>query len=220
MFFDSVNEIKKIASNIGTSVFVVPHNTKVEIKGALVLEPGSNKTISIDLVREIMMRLNVRQTNEQYVLIRPAEALSEEAGNALLKRLEEPSEKVHFVLITDSPSALLETILSRAMVYFLRETSESRNQISAPENIKTMAKKLMVAKPNELVSVAEEITKKKTGGREYALDVVGVAVEMLYKSYFITNREIFLQKLPRFLELYENLLKNGHIKLHLVADLI
>lgn len=220
MFFDEISEIKKIATKTGTAVFVVPSDVKVEIKNALVLKPEAKKTITIEQVREMMTRLNVRQTSEQYVIIRPAEMLGEEAGNALLKRLEEPGEMVHFVLVTEAPSALLTTILSRAAVYFLRDDTKTQSEIKAPEKIKEVAKRLMAAKPSELVPLADELTKKKDGTRAYVLEVVGTAVEMLYKSYFITEKEVFLKKLPRFLQLYENLAKNGHIKLHLVADLI
>ena len=76
------------------------------------------------------------------------------------------------------------------------------------------------AKPVDLPGIAEEITKKKEGARTRALAIVGTAIEMLYKSYYITGKEVFLKKLPKFLALYDGLYRNGHVKLHLVADLI
>ena len=93
------------------------------------------------------------------------------------------------------------------------------NTISAEKHDLELAKKLMVAKDSDLIQIAEEISKKKTGARRDALKIVGLTIEMLYKSYFITNKEVFIKKLPRFLKLYENLEQNGHIKLHFVADL-
>ena len=143
--------------------------------------------------------------------------LGEEAANALLKSLEEPGDKVHFVLVTDAPSVLLPTILSRASVYMLRRGPD--DGIKADDKVKDVAKRLLVAKGADLVSIAEEIAKKKDGVRAYALSVVGVAIEMLYKSYFITGKEAFLKKLPKFLETYEALARNGHIKLQIVAGL-
>jgi hypothetical protein len=50
--------------------------------------------------------------------------------------------------------------------------------------------------------------------------VLGVTIEMLYKSYFKTKNQVFVKKIPKFLEAYSNIEKNGHLKLHLVADLI
>lgn len=218
MFFDEASQVEKIASQVGTAIFVMPDTAKVEIKNALMLVPEEKATITIEQVREVLARLNVRQTSEQYIIVRPVEMLGEEAANALLKSLEEPGERVHFVLITSEPSAILPTIRSRAAMYFLRTPVD--NGISADEKIKTIAKKLMVAKPADLPALAEEITKKKDGVRTYALAVVGTTIEMLYKSYLITGKMAFLKKLPAFLACYENIQKNGHIKLHLVADLV
>lgn len=219
MFFESPEEIAKIAGRTGCAVFVVPEKTTIQIRGATILEPEERTTITIEQVRDLIMGLAVKQTAERYVVIRPAEALSEEAANALLKTLEEPKDKVHFVLVTSEPSRLLPTVLSRAAVYFLRRENILAEGILADEKIKTLAKKLMVARPADLPGLAEEITKKKDGVRAYTLAILAAAIEMLYKTYFITGKAIFVEKLPKFLTAYENIDRNGHIKLHLVADL-
>lgn len=220
MFFDSVNEIEKIALKNGCSVFVLPDREKIKIKNAIVLKPEDKTTITIEQVKEILGKLSVKQTSDLFVLIRPADALGEEAANALLKNLEEPKQRVHFVLITEEPSRLLATILSRSAVYFLRLNREDEEEIHADKKVIDLAKKLVVAKPQELISLAEELTKKKDGAREYVLTVLATAIEILYKSYYKTGKKVFLTKLPRFLKTYENIEKNGHIKLHLIADLI
>lgn len=220
MFFDSVNEIEKIALKNGCSVFVLPDREKIKIKNAIVLKPEDKTTITIEQVKEILGKLSVKQTSDLFVLIRPADALGEEAANALLKNLEEPKQRVHFVLITEEPSRLLATILSRSAVYFLRLNREDEEEIHADKKVMDLAKKLVVAKPQELISLAEELTKKKDGAREYVLMVLATAIEILYKSYYKTGKKVFLTKLPRFLKTYENIEKNGHIKLHLIADLI
>ena len=218
MFFDDIAKIPEIAQKTGAAVFVVPRNVAVEIPGALVLKPEGKSVISIEQVQDMIRLLAVKQVVEQYIIIRPAEAMSVESANAFLKNLEEPQDKVHFVLITDAPSALLPTILSRAQVYFYR-TEANFQKIEADEKIKTMAKKMMTARASELVGLVEEISKKKEGTRAYAMEVVGVAIEMLYKSYFLTRKEAFLLKLQKFLKLYEALEKNGHIKLQIVGNL-
>ena len=217
MFFDKISEIERIAAKCGTAVFVVPKGMEVEIENAIVLKPEDKSVITIEQVRIVMGRLSMKQTREQYVVVRPADLLNDEAANALLKNLEEPREKVHFVLVTEKPSELLPTILSRAAVYFLRVRDDGG--IVADEKTKALAKRLMVAKGADLVAVAEEITKKKDGVRARALEVVGVTIEMLYKTYFITGKEVFVEKIPKFLTVYENISRNGHVKLHLVADL-
>lgn len=220
MFFESPEEILEIAGRQGCAIFVVPREVPVEIKNAIVLAPEGKSLITIEQVRETTGRLNVKQISEQYVIVRPADALGDEAANAFLKNLEEPREHVHFVLVTDAPSRLLPTILSRAAVYFLRDKLDVKSGIKAEAKVKDLAKRLMVARAADLVGVAEEICKKKDGVRGYALEILAVAIEMLYKSYFITGKEVFVKKIPKFLQAYENIEKNGHVKLHLVADLI
>lgn len=217
MFFNSVNEIESIATKVGCAIFVMPDELEFSIKNAFVLAP-EKASISIEQVRDMLGFLSVKQTSERYVIIRPAEALGLEAANALLKNLEEPKDKVHFILITNSPSKLLPTILSRAAVYFLRTKPSSDKDIKADEADKKLAKKLITAKPADLPALADEVAKIKDRAR--VLNVVSTAIEMLYKSYYITKKDIFIKKLPNFLTLYENIEKNGHLKLHLVADLL
>lgn len=217
MFFDNINEITEIASRCGTAIFVVPRGAEVKIKNAIILKPEDKSVITIEQVRAILQRLRVKQIKNQFIIIRPAELLNMEAANALLKILEEPGDKVHFILITDTPSQLLPTILSRAAIYFLKK--DSSDEIIADAKIKDLAKRLMVVRGADLVAVADEITKKKIGARAYAMEIIGVAIEMLYRTYFITNKEVFLKKIPQFLSAYEGIARNGHIKLQIVANL-
>lgn len=219
MFFDDLAQISQIAVRNGTSVFVVPADLKIDIPGAIVLQPEEKTTITIEQVRKIMLGLALKQTSEQIVVIRPADALGVEAANALLKNLEEPRERVHYVLITDTPARLLPTILSRAGIYFWRHERSNDTEIIASEEQKTMAKQLIAGKPNDLIRIADALTKKKSNTRKATLEVLGLAIEMLCKSYYLTNREVFVKRIPAVLRAYENISKNGHIKLHLVADL-
>lgn len=219
MFFDSADDILKIAQNCGTSIFVLPDDTEVDIKNAIILKPEEKSVITIEQVRETISKLTTKQTVDQFVIIRPADLLNDQSANAILKNLEEPGDKIHFVLITSQPSRLLPTILSRASVYILRQNFDLKQISTTDEKQKTLAKKLIAAKPNELYALAQEIAGKKDQVRSYALSILAIAIEMLYKTYFIGHKDIFLKKLPKFLAAYDNISKNGNIKLHLVADL-
>jgi DNA polymerase III subunit delta' len=74
---------------------------------------GAN--IKISQVREALKRLRFDAVlgRAKVLLIEDADRLREEAANALLKTLEEPSEGTHFVLVTSKPQLLLDTIRSR-----------------------------------------------------------------------------------------------------------
>lgn len=72
--------------------------------------------LSIDQVRTLVLSHAAYAPHEgraRVFVVRRAEELSTSAANALLKTLEEPIDKMHFVLLTSQPDALLPTILSR-----------------------------------------------------------------------------------------------------------
>lgn len=48
-------------------------------------------------------------------IVRSAHELTTSAANALLKTLEEPPENTHFILLTDRPGELLDTVRSRTL---------------------------------------------------------------------------------------------------------
>ncbi len=74
--------------------------------------------ISIDQIRTLVLARSAYAPHEgraKVFVIRKADELSISAANALLKTLEEPGPKTHFVLLTSHPDALLPTILSRTL---------------------------------------------------------------------------------------------------------
>lgn len=222
MFFTKDSDIAKIASRAGCAIFVLPENTPLKLKSALYLTPDENKvtqTISVEQVREFISLSANKEVQDRFFVISPADAMNEAAQNAFLKTFEEPHDHCHFVLLTTDPAALLPTIRSRAQIFFRKKAGSLDLPPSAKPKVLEMAKKLISATSRNLPDLAVEIAKTKTQPRQYALDVVATAIEMLYKSYFKTQNVKFLTKLPIFLALYDSLEHNGHIKLHLVADL-
>lgn len=81
------------------------------------LPDGKAGLISVDSARAC----HVRQAHAPYegpaylVVVDPADALGEAAGNALLKTIEEPRPGVHFALLTTNLQGVLPTILSRSL---------------------------------------------------------------------------------------------------------
>jgi DNA polymerase-3 subunit delta' len=79
---------------------------------------GEKQDISIHQVRALVLARGAFAPHEgraKVFIVRRAEELSASAANALLKTLEEPGERTHFVLLTSQPDALLPTILSRTL---------------------------------------------------------------------------------------------------------
>lgn len=80
------------------------------------LIPESGKTqISIDAVRELSasLALAAHQGRYRVALILPAEAMTPQSANSLLKTLEEPGPGVVLMLVSDRPLAVLPTLRSR-----------------------------------------------------------------------------------------------------------
>lgn len=78
-------------------------------------KPGQG--IKIDQIREVIARINhTSQAAYKIIVINPAESLLLAASQALLKSLEEPSERTLFILLTERIERLLPTIRSRCQI--------------------------------------------------------------------------------------------------------
>ncbi|OGY38600.1 MAG: hypothetical protein A2391_03350 [Candidatus Brennerbacteria bacterium RIFOXYB1_FULL_41_13] len=82
-----------------------------------VIESDDEKAYGIDTSRAIIKFLSTAPSVSQrkVVLIDEAHLLTQEAQNSLLKIIEEPPANAVIILITDKPSYLYETILSRTL---------------------------------------------------------------------------------------------------------
>ena len=225
MFFDDPTEIESLAKRTGFSIFVLSSKPNFTIKNSLEIFPDEKThKITIDKVREIFDFCTTKQESAFFIIIQSAETMNEAAENALLKLLEEPSKNYHFVLITSDLTALLPTVLSRASIFTERVKNPLDLPLNCSESAKIYAKKLITASRQTLLPTINEITsdkkfKQKEDSRSFVLEIVAAAIEISYKSYFQTKNTNFLKKLPKYLKLYDNLKQNGHIKLHLIADL-
>ena len=77
----------------------------------------ASREISVDQIRALSTFANLSAHSGGYrvVLIHPAEAMNNNSANALLKTLEEPTDKLLFILVSNKPQQLLPTILSRSL---------------------------------------------------------------------------------------------------------
>ena len=90
-----------------------------------VLRPSSKtRRILIEDVRgtEPFLALKAEEGATKLVVMLDADRMMEEAANAFLKTLEEPPPQTLIILVTEQPSRLLTTILSRCVRLNLRET--------------------------------------------------------------------------------------------------
>ncbi len=222
MFLEKISDLPTIAARTSCAIFAASPDTKLKLPHALYLRPDSSKktpVITVEQIRDFLALTNSHETHDRFFVITPADAMNEPAANAFLKTFEEPKPFCHFVLLTEKPGALLPTIRSRAQIFYHK--TPGRLDLAPNSKPKTLeqAKKLIAATSSQLPALAADLTKSKTNTREQVMDAVATAIELLYKSYFKTGNPKFLVKLQNFIKLHDNLTKNGHIKLHIVADL-
>lgn len=110
---------------------------------------GGQRSLHVEDIRALR-RDSIVLPNESevkvYILL-GAQDMSEQAQNALLKVLEEPPERVYFILTCDDRAHLLGTILSRCTLYsFSGSPSASSEEAQAA----AMAIAAAVAGPSEL----------------------------------------------------------------------
>ena len=74
----------------------------------------------IDRIREIA-HLTPHTASGKVIIIEQADTMNAASQNKILKVLEEPPKNVHFILIAESASSLLETVVSRCTVFSLSE---------------------------------------------------------------------------------------------------
>jgi DNA polymerase III subunit gamma/tau len=104
------------------------------------IDAASNR--GIDQIRELREMVRYAPAGGRYkvVILDEAHMLTDEASNALLKTLEEPPDRVIFVMATTEPENLADTIRSRSQHFHFRalsfaEISSALEQICAKENL-------------------------------------------------------------------------------------
>src|SRR5215475_7792600 len=105
------------------------------------IDAASNR--GIDQIRELreMVRYAPAAARSKVVILDEAHMLTGEASNALLKTLEEPPERVIFVMATTQPEDLEDTIRSRSQHFHFRaltfnEITSRLKYIAEKENLK------------------------------------------------------------------------------------
>ncbi len=142
-------------------------------EGLILVEP-EGAVIKIETARQIVNSLSLSALGRgRVVIIDDAEKLGAQAGNALLKSIEEPPPRTHFILLTTSRDAVLGTIRSRSQVVRFglltheehaaigREDLDSETRGQASEDLR----EVLLGSPQSAISRLRE----RVNGREAAL---------------------------------------------------
>ncbi len=120
----------------------------------LIQAEDKKKTISVDVIRKMRDDAYVlpNEAERKIYIVNQAHTMQPYAQNALLKVLEEPPKYASFILLCDYHTELLQTVLSRCVVYNIEsiESDDFTQQIGDKE--KELSEKISVAvsEKNEL----------------------------------------------------------------------
>lgn len=232
MFFESANDIPRLAQKTGFSIFAIttdaleksssPIENLFPAKSIIQFFPDSQKhKILIGQIREISSTLHTKQFSPRFIIIHQADTMNIPAQNAFLKQLEEPKNNYHLVLLASSPELLLPTVRSRAQIFYPKPSNPLAQSILASPEIQAYAKRLITANSHELLELSAELNKGKDSAKNRVtiLAVASVAIEMLYRAYFANPNPKLLSRIQKTIDLHHNISSNGNQKLHIVADL-
>lgn len=132
--------------NLASGIIITQHieNVVAKLKANSTIEQlviiknednkGRLKEFLVEQAQEAIVKSYVASEKLNYIIL-VAPRFSEIAQNRLLKLLEEPPKNKSFILITESKSALLDTIKSRMTIRFVDNKKESSRVSLDVENL-------------------------------------------------------------------------------------
>jgi DNA polymerase-3 subunit gamma/tau len=178
------------------------------------IEAGANLAITevdaasntgVDNVREIIEQIRYSMAGlHRVVILDEAHMLSKNAFNALLKTLEEPPDKVTFILVTTEPHKLIPTVISRCQRYEFHDV-----------NLETLEAHYLKIAEQEGMPSSEEGIKKLALNAEGSvrdgltlLQTAGEAINNSEKEYFELVGAIYNKDAVTALDILQELRKS------------
>jgi DNA polymerase-3 subunit delta' len=102
---------------------------KNQSESLMIVEPAGAQ-IKIEQARDVLQFLNLQKLGKaRVIIIDQAHLLGAQAGNALLKALEEPPEGTYFILVSALPNSILATLRSRSQLVRFKPLSDDSLKI-------------------------------------------------------------------------------------------
>ncbi len=142
-----------------------------------IIDEGSDE-LKIELARRLRQEdsLIPNEGGRRVTVIRHAQNLNINAQNALLKELEEPPSFAFFILTSERPDALLETVKSRCMKISLEPSEDFEFNKEAALVLKPYIEALSSRREDKLMKYAISIEKLSRNELPGILDTLGTAL--------------------------------------------
>lgn len=212
------NSCLQLAKNIHTDVTIIE-------------KEKDKDNITINQIRELQHKLSLRSflTDYKVAIINGAEEMTEEAMNALLKTLEEPTAKTIFILITQTKELLPLTIVSRcqSLTFKIIPSYQIENWlISRGENkekVKLVAR-LANGRPGlaNILLADNSLLEQRLDKINYLLEIISADLHRRFKiinnivDYYI-HKEDARQLLDSWISLFRDIiLVNNHSSSYII----
>lgn len=170
--------------------------------------------IKIEQVREVLAETRYRPFvgRSRVVVFDQADALKDEAANALLKTLEEPGKGTFFVLISANPGGVLETIRSRSVpLRFAPLSSEDVTALLVAEGVEQERASIAAAACSGSLAMARHVLESQSfamrserAARFIAALEGGDGAALVLADEMAKSREELPQALGFFLEFFRD----------------
>ena len=189
----------------------------------IIIKPKNtpNNSLSISEAREIrrLANLSSHSGGYQIFIIHQAEKLTIEAQNALLKTLEEPTQKSVFILTTSNENLILPTILSRCQKIRLKISSQKqiknklKNYDLKNEEI-DMISRFATGRPKMAIKLAKNKNLIKEIFEQFKEIKNSVKNKNIFKRFEKAENLQKTQKAPELFEFFEIFFRDlVHIKI-------
>ncbi len=140
------------------------------------------KFLSVAQIRELRANAFVKahQASHRVFIIEDAHRMNEQAQNALLKVLEEPPASVVFILLVQSKTMLLDTIISRCVLLsLLAEKSDDNPHLEAANKFIDL---LLSGSEYEMLKLLTPLEKSRADAEEFFNTLAVCVVSKLKKG--------------------------------------
>lgn len=165
--------------------------SKRQSESVIFLEPEKG-VIKIEAARAVVRQLSLAQwAQARVVIIDEAHLLNPQAANALLKSIEEPPEKTHFILLTSSQESVLRTLRSRSQIVRFKTLSRRELQSLGLDTVDLEMQGLAFDIWREILeqrsTQAVQLVKDKVEDRDMGLRVLRMWLEFARDQWFLQH---------------------------------
>lgn len=176
-----------------------------------------SESIKIEQTRAIISNTNLTGQNKYKIIImQNIERMTEQAANCFLKTLEEPPEKVIFILTTSNMRALLPTIISRIRLVEFQHIAEEKLQNKLKEKFPDIDQEIInkalafgIGKPGKAINLLEDRALLDLHQKFYNTLEDFLKTGSLEKKFaFVEELSKNTREIPVFLDIFVHLLRS------------